>query len=553
MHFSSIDGNGTQHMQQTTKLLPAIHRYIFRMAWLLLIISIFYTFVPGRVSAHNSQAPGGNVTDPTIRNVDLAQPSVVRIITGVKGHLKVHFSSNTDVTFPQQPNNSYDIRVSGTGTFISAHGDILTADHVVRPPADTAQKTALYQAAATDIANYLNQNGQQGKSQVQAQAIVQQLSNGQLQSSATFDDPQSTVYLSTAYTGLTHASDTSTLPNGTASNVDTIKQESAPDQEDTAIIHIPLEDSLSVLLGNSSNVQSLDKLTTIGFPGNSDVGNSPDSLLTASVNQVYVNAQKTNNNNAPLIQVTGNVSQGDSGGPALDEQGQIVGIVSFGVSANPGANNTSFLQASSSAQKMVQNLKLDTTPGQQQKLWSQALNSYASTSSGHWHQAEQEFAQLLQKYPNFKAAQQYYSYAQTQAKNEAVSVTTPVPAGKNKAATTTPFSWQALALTIVSLLGVLLLAVGTFSTALHQKKKPGRQRPAFPSSSSTAGKETITDNAPARSVGISSATLPSSTKPSGGSQDTLSLKIWPCGHMNRLNARFCSTCGEPAPEAESKV
>src|SRR6476660_2906500 len=90
MHFSSIDGNGTQHMQHTTKLLPAIHRHIFRMAWLFLIISIFYTFVPGRVSAHNSQAPGGNVTDPTIRNVDLAQPSVVRIITGVKGHLKVH-------------------------------------------------------------------------------------------------------------------------------------------------------------------------------------------------------------------------------------------------------------------------------------------------------------------------------------------------------------------------------------------------------------------------------------------------------------------------------
>jgi S1-C subfamily serine protease len=514
---------------------------------------MLYAFVPGRVSAQSSQMPGGNVADPTVRNADLALPSVVRIITGTKGHLKVHFSSNTDVTFPQQANSGYDIRVSGTGTFISAHGDILTADHVVRPPADTDQKNALYQAAATDIANYLNQNGKQGQAQVQAQAIVQQLSNGQLQSNATFDTTQSTVYLSTAYTGLTHTSDTSTLPSNIAYNVDTIKQESAPDQQDTAIIHIPLEDSLSVPLGDSTNIQALDKLTTIGFPGNSDVGNSPDSLLTASVNQVYVNAQKTNQNGAPLIQVTGNVSQGDSGGPALNDQGQIVGIVSFGVSANPGASNTSFLQASSSAQKMVQNLKLDTTPGQQQKLWSQALNSYAATSSGHWHQAEQAFAQLVQKYPNFKAAQQYYSYAQTQAKSESANPTTPVPASKSRVPATTPFSWKALALTIVSLLVLLLLGVGTFSTALRQKKKPGRTRPAIPSSSTAAGKETVTDEAPARPVGTSSVTPPTGIKPASGAQDTLSLKIWPCGHMNRLNARFCSTCGEPAPEPGSTV
>src|SRR5207248_6477580 len=25
------------------------------------------------------------------------------------------------------------------------------------------------------------------------------------------------------------------------------------------------------------------------------------------------------------------------------------------------------------------------------------------------------------------------------------------------------------------------------------------------------------------------------------------LRPWPCGHMNRSNARYCSICGEPAP------
>jgi hypothetical protein len=25
------------------------------------------------------------------------------------------------------------------------------------------------------------------------------------------------------------------------------------------------------------------------------------------------------------------------------------------------------------------------------------------------------------------------------------------------------------------------------------------------------------------------------------------LRPWPCGHMNRPSARYCSICGEPAP------
>src|SRR2546430_4760742 len=89
-------------------------------------------------TTYASGRPGGNVTDPVVRAVDVAEPAVVRIITSLGGHLTVHFSQGSSVTFPQGTGNSYPLQLSGSGTFITAHGDILTADHVINPPHDQA-------------------------------------------------------------------------------------------------------------------------------------------------------------------------------------------------------------------------------------------------------------------------------------------------------------------------------------------------------------------------------------------------------------------------------
>src|SRR5205807_10539614 len=102
----------------------------------------------------------------------------------------------------------------------------------------------------------------------------------------------------------------------------------------------------------------------------------------------------------------------------------IVGIVSFGA-AGPGS--TSFLQASNSAQALVQGLGLNTTPGSFQKSWGQAFTDYASGTPGHWHKAQQEFQQIAAHYPLFKAITPYLDYITAQAKTEKVSQSTPQP------------------------------------------------------------------------------------------------------------------------------
>jgi len=528
--------------------------------------------------------PGGNVTDPAVRAVDIARPAVVRILTNITGQLTVNFSATDSVTFPQGSGKIYAGQLSGSGTFISSNGDILTADHVVNPPAEVLQ-----QGAAQDVSNYINSHPALGLGQTTSDQVTQLLQSGQLRSSANFNSKSSVAFLSTDYTGPLSATSMDQVPTSIQSQVQ-IEKESAVNQDDVAIVHTSFTDTPSVQLGDSSTVQVQDQLNIIGFPGNGDVSNTnPTDLLTSSVNIINVSAVKTTDSGAPVIQVGGNVEQGDSGGPALDMSGHVVGIVSFGVAATSGS--TSFLQASNSARNLIQALNLNTTPGKFQTLWSQAFNDYGSTAPGHWHKAAQELQQLATNYPQFKAVSKYLPYAQTQAQTEKVvtPTSTPVASNGSKSPATNII---AMARTVGAVLLVLLLVVGLFAVMIRQRGKkkpesgvvaganksavtapppvqarpgnvvkpaapppPRAQTPVPPSlvqSRPDTGMQAF-GAPPLQAQGpITPPPVPSAqsvarmqTPPA---QTTTPLRIWPCGHMNRPNARFCTICGEPAPE-----
>ncbi|MBO0794985.1 MAG: trypsin-like peptidase domain-containing protein, partial [Ktedonobacteraceae bacterium] len=398
-------------MMQAKKITPpSLHRSFYLSLLILSALLAVVLALPGRALA---APPGGDVSDPVVRAVDIAKPAVVRIITQVSGHLTVNFSQNNSVVFPQGTGKVYSATLSGSGTFISPNGDILTADHVVSPPGDVLQELA-----AQDVSNYINQHPELGLGQVSPDEALQAMLSGQLKSSPSYDLKQSEVFYSTDYTGTLTAARISDIPAQYHAPVDQIKKESSFDQKDVAIVHTPLKDTPSVQLGDSSSVQQQDQLTIIGFPGNGDVSQRPTDLLTSSVNTISVSSIKTTDSGAPVIQVGGNVEHGDSGGPALDGDGRVVGIVSFGLVTANSPGGTSFLQASNSARELVQALNLDTTPGQFQKLWEQSFNDYAATTPGHWHKATQGFQTLSNSYPNFKAVTKYSTYAQEQAQKE---------------------------------------------------------------------------------------------------------------------------------------
>ncbi len=552
------------HKTLFSNISPLRHQALRRMVLLLAFVCLMIngTLASTTSIANAGGRPGGNVADPVVHAVDIAEPAVVRILTSVGGHLTVHFSATNSVTFPQN-SAAYQLGLSGSGTFISAHGDILTADHVVNPPHDQSLDQYLDQKAASDVATYINQNAKQGSAQVTASQVQQALDSGQLSADRHYDPAISEAYLSTSYTGPLSASDFQSLPDNIHAAVDRIEKESAVNEKDVAIVHVNMNDTPSVQLGDSGNVQQQDELTIIGFPGNGDVSTRPTDLLTSSVNKISVSSIKTTDAGAQVIQVGGNVEHGDSGGPALDSSGSVVGIVSFGLADNNSPGGTSFLQASNSARDLVRSLNLNTTPGTFETTWSQAFADYAANTPGHWHKAEQGFQKIAANYPLFKAVSPYLEYTQAQAKNEQLPQQ---PSGTRN--TSTPNTQLIYAGAIAGIAILLILAALLFGVVIRRRKKSSastnnrsvadRMTPIPPAASmpqQRAGQAGVPAAAPPmQSAGYdqSMAAFGAPGRPlqqTGAPPSVISgtLRPWPCGHMNRSNARYCSICGEPAP------
>ena len=567
-----------------------------------------------------ADGPGGNVADPAVRAVDVAEPAVVRIITQGVAQLAVNFPGGQRVTFPRTPQNGangYPFQTSGTGSFISAQGDILTADHVVTPTPDVA-----YQLAAQDIADYINQNLHPTQP-VSANDVLTELATGQLASTPQFSQVENIVFLSTAFSGPLSATSFQNIPASQYARVDKIVEQTSFNTTDTAIVHVSGMDNMPMVqLGDPTGVQQQDKLTIIGFPGNGDLNNDPTSLLTLSINQIYVSAIKPNNG-ATVIQVGGNVEHGDSGGPALNANGQVVGVVSFGL-ADSGGGETSFLQTSSTAKQLLQQAGISTAPGALQQAWSKALNDYAANIPGHWHQSMREFQQIAGQYPQFKAVNPFVQYATQQAQSE-TQTQEPGSSGSQTSGigsgglSPLPFIVGG-AIVIVFLFGGIALsrrrkpAVATptagysFPPASGYNNLPAQhyggsqphsgqslstmipQTPAYPGqsgyqqggyngqsqqpvSSSPAPQPAYQPQPiqsqfqqagyrPAQSSQQSPGNLaafgaPLATPGSGASASDSTIharpkavpqwRTWSCGHVNRDDARFCGTCGEPAP------
>src|SRR5262245_9264070 len=96
-------------MSRTKDMFRSIHEYISvwryhlsRIAVVVGTVCLTFLVIAGGVpAAYADGMPGGNVSDPVVRAVDIAKPAVVRIITFLTGQLTVHFSATQNVTFPQ--------------------------------------------------------------------------------------------------------------------------------------------------------------------------------------------------------------------------------------------------------------------------------------------------------------------------------------------------------------------------------------------------------------------------------------------------------------------
>ncbi|MDD4161780.1 MAG: trypsin-like peptidase domain-containing protein [Methanothrix sp.] len=107
--------------------------------------------------------------------------------------------------------------------------------------------------------------------------------------------------------------------------------------KDVAILKIEgFTDLSTVILGDSNRVDVGDKVVVIGYPGSvstafgEGVTLSPETELVPTVTSGIISAKKMQPDGSEAIQTDTTVYHGNSGGPAFDEDGRVIGVATFG-------------------------------------------------------------------------------------------------------------------------------------------------------------------------------------------------------------------------------
>lgn len=112
-----------------------------------------------------------------------------------------------------------------------------------------------------------------------------------------------------------------------------IKSYGAPigEGKDAAVIKVEGKNFPILKIGDSDAMQLQDNIWVIGFPGAADTDLlSKDSWTTCTVNEGAISAtDKKSTQGAPVLQISASTTHGNSGGPVVNDEGDVIGLLTF--------------------------------------------------------------------------------------------------------------------------------------------------------------------------------------------------------------------------------
>ncbi len=279
----------------------------------------------GALSPHAQ--PAMSVQETNLR----AKPATVLIISEVSAEVTLNCGGGSQSVTPTA------FRETGTGWFVDPTGWVITNGHVVQPAYETprwlvnqmAQRavTSACLGPALTAAKLMP-----GDNPAAEDALKRKLLDKVLPSVKVTVNPQISVVLSSGKRLKAEVKKYSP-PAST--------EPGAPSARDLALLKVPDGDYPVLPLADTTDVQIGDPIRILGFPGvvlSHELLNESASL-DASVTTGAVSGLKQDKANHPFIQTDASAAWGNSGGPAINSRGELVGVLTF-VSLAPGAEGS---------------------------------------------------------------------------------------------------------------------------------------------------------------------------------------------------------------------
>ncbi len=291
------------------------------------------------------------------------KPSVVRVVVGCKAKV---YSPNTGKIYELEI-----ITGHGSGFFVNPKGYITTNHHVTK--AEDCQ-----QILREDLVAKLEAEGQT-------------LENVEAELKWIEIKPIQLVY----------------LPNKEKLPFEIINSGAVTGEgKDVSIIKVDVINAPTLKLAESSEVKLLDSVTVVGYPGlveNSALFND-ESFYEASFTRGQISAKKNLLDGTPVLQITAPVPNGNSGGPVLNDNGEVIGLVTFGPN-----DNFTFLFTSNTIQEFLDSAKINNQQGLVNQQYRQGLQLY---SQGNYEQALQKFQLVKRLFPQHSEVNNYLDKCQ---------------------------------------------------------------------------------------------------------------------------------------------
>jgi serine protease Do len=185
--------------------------------------------------------------------------------------------------------------------------------------------------------------------------------------------------------------------------------------KDVAIVKIDGNNLPTVKLGNSDDVHVGEPVEVIGYPGvamNSEVI-SKQSELVPSVTNGHLSALKVDYKGTPVIQSDAAITHGNSGGPAFDPDGKVIGIATYGNEKEVAGFN--FFVPINTALEFVRQAGAEPQSGEFDKTWTNSLDAYAQ---GDWGNAHRLLNDVLSMMPNQPDAMRLANVAARNERNQ---------------------------------------------------------------------------------------------------------------------------------------
>ncbi len=168
--------------------------------------------------------------------------------------------------------------------------------------------------------------------------------------------------------------------------------------KDVAVLKIEVKNAPTLRIGNSEHVQVGDRIFVMGYPGAADSSLlDAKSALEPTINDGAISAKKTSADGAPILQTNTSATHGNSGGPAITDKGEVIGLLTFRGDTVNGqeVQGFNFLVPTSTAQEFLRQAGAENRESPVDRKWQHGLEAYWGEE---YRNASDDFKEVLALY-----------------------------------------------------------------------------------------------------------------------------------------------------------